>query len=112
MSYVSAVAKLFETTGHADLLNATAYTTIAEWEKQDIPLDLVLATLEQTHTASPTEFSSFFQIAEIIEKDFTFWLCTALREEPSPQTSRGLGFSTSQRLEGGAPSADRCPPRY
>ena len=79
MSYVSAVAELIEQTGHSNILNATAYTTIAEWEKEGIPLDLVSRSLVEISSQAPSQFNSFPHIAEIIESDFAVWLCTLAR---------------------------------
>ena len=80
MSYVSAVAELFENTGHADLLTGAAYTQIAEWEKEGIPLELIRSTIEDLHTTSPSRLQSFLHIAEIVEADFGLWLCKSLAD--------------------------------
>ena len=71
MSYVSAVAELFEQAGQPELLTATAYTTFAEWEKEEIPLDLVRTII----TESPGQSVSGFEtLADHVEQSFVDWL--------------------------------------
>jgi hypothetical protein len=73
MSYVSAVAELFQQTGQPEMLTASAYTTFAEWEKEEIPLDLVKTII----TERPgRQIAGFDSLADHVERTFLDWLST------------------------------------
>ena len=71
MSYVSAVAELFKESGQPQLLTATAYTTFAEWEKEQIPLDLVKTIVSETPVHDAAGFEN---LATHVEQSFIDWL--------------------------------------
>ena len=73
MSYVSAVAELFKESGQPQLLTATAYTTFAEWEKEQIPLDLVKTIVVETPVYDADGFET---LATHVQQSFIDWLST------------------------------------
>jgi hypothetical protein len=80
MSYVSDVAELFLSRCQSvKILSPTDYATIAEWEKQEIPLAVILDSLNRSFNALPEhkktskiESMNYFQ--NEIKKNFANWL--------------------------------------
>ena len=71
MSYVTSVADLFSQSGHTELLSATAYTTIAEWEKEGVPLDLIRSIIVNITDYGLTAFE---HLADLVQQAFADWL--------------------------------------
>lgn len=76
MNYVETVAALFlERSGKA-FISATDYVKIAEWEKEAIPLEIVLAAIDRGFDAPAikNEIDSIDHFNDEIKKDFADWL--------------------------------------
>lgn len=78
MSYVTEVTDLFLAyCPEATLLDPMDYTIIAEWEKQAIPLPIVLAAIEEgcaNCKEEPVKIESISYFQEEIKKNFRNWL--------------------------------------
>src|SRR5687768_15856224 len=78
MNYVTAVADLFLTLNPGILILGPAdYLIIAEWEKQEIPLEVVLASIEEAcpgpgHENARIDDLNYFR--GIVKKNFEIWL--------------------------------------
>ncbi len=79
MNYVKTVADLLNTRRHCQILGAADYVVIAEWEKEQIPLEIVIGSinhcldfLEKTKVYEDVNSVNYFQ--EIIRKNFIAWL--------------------------------------
>jgi hypothetical protein len=78
MSYVSVVTDFFATRQGADFIFSPAdYATIAEWEKQEIPLAFVLSTIDRVIGESEKRketIGSIIQISGSVQSRFADWL--------------------------------------
>jgi hypothetical protein len=78
MSYVSTVVDFLNTRTTPDIaLSAEDYTTIAEWEKQEIPLGFVLSSLDRRLggiEAGDTNSDPISDIRTDIVAEFANWL--------------------------------------
>ena len=80
MSYVTEVAELFVSRRQtAEILTPTDYEIIAEWEKEEIPLEIVLNSINCIFDCFGTNNEHFKMkaIADVqteIEKNFANWL--------------------------------------
>jgi len=77
MSYVSTVVDFINTrTASPTALSAEDYTTIAEWEKQEIPLGFVLDSLNHRLIDLGTQSGplSLSDLGTNIGKEFADWL--------------------------------------
>ena len=79
MSYVTEIAELIlELNPEQPLLDADQYTTIAEWEKEGIPLEVVKSSIYQAlgrpNAASADSVSSAYQA---VNANFQNWLRNA-----------------------------------
>jgi hypothetical protein len=78
MSYVSVVTDFFATrqSGVEFTFSPEDYATIAEWEKQEIPLAFVLSTIDRViNESSPSRnVSSFGDLDRSVSTDFAEWL--------------------------------------
>lgn len=78
MSYVSEVADLVSRYRSAAILNPSEYALIAEWEKQGIPLVLILDSVStifdklENRTRETTELNEFFH--NEVKRNFADWL--------------------------------------
>ena len=78
MSYVSVVTDVFATRQGADFtFTPEDYATIAEWEKQEIPLSFVLSTIDRVISESEKRremIGSIIQISPSVNSRFADWL--------------------------------------
>ena len=78
MSYVSVVTDFFATRkGDVEFtFSPEDYATIAEWEKQEIPLAFVLSTIDRviSESSRPRDTSSFGDLDRSVSADFAEWL--------------------------------------
>ena len=78
MSYVSVVTDFFATRQGADFVfSPEDYATIAEWEKQEIPLSFVLSTIDRVISESEKRresVGSIIQISGSVHSRFADWL--------------------------------------
>ena len=78
MSYVSVVTDFFATRQRADFsFTPEDYATIAEWEKQEIPLAFVLSTIDRVIVESEKReetVGSIIQISGSVHSRFADWL--------------------------------------
>lgn len=78
MKYVTEVADLFlRLNPEVTILSAADYSTIAEWEKQEIPLWLVLASISKAcveRKNKTIETGDITCLRETIKTDFDMWL--------------------------------------
>ncbi len=78
MNYVAHVAELFRSRcGDTKILGSMDYVIIAEWEKQEIPLDVVSSAIDQTlqylGDANPS-IDSVSTFQEKVKQNFNAWL--------------------------------------
>jgi hypothetical protein len=80
MTYVSVVTDYFASrTGGDHSLSPEDYATIAEWEKQEIPLSFVLNTIDRVmleSQARPSETCSIGELDRSVNIRFVEWLQT------------------------------------
>ena len=76
MKYVNAVTDLLKPLS-SNILNATDYTAIAEWQKEGIPLELVERTISQLDHGAARDFS---YINNHVRERFELWLRGQLDE--------------------------------
>ena len=78
MSYVVDIADLFlSRCGHITILNPTDFAIIAEWEKQDIPLSVILESIEEVcGKNNGQKINSIADIQDIVQQNFINWLQT------------------------------------
>jgi hypothetical protein len=78
MSYVSVITDFFATRQGADFVfSPEDYATIAEWEKQEIPLAFVLSTIDRVISESEKRremIDSILQISPSVDSRFADWL--------------------------------------
>jgi hypothetical protein len=78
MSYVSVVTDFFSTRQGCDLsFTPEDYATIAEWEKQEIPLAFVLSTIDRVineRESRSETVGSILQISASVDSRFVDWL--------------------------------------
>ena len=75
MNYVETVADLFLKRSGAAILSAADYVLIAEWEKEEIPLDTVLTSIREglndfKENVNDSEIDSISYFQEIIRENF------------------------------------------
>lgn len=76
MNYVETVAALFLERSGKMFISPTEYAKIAEWEKEAIPLEIILAAIDRGFDA-PTmknEIDSIDHFHDEIKKGFAAWL--------------------------------------
>lgn len=80
MSYVTEVADLFLARfPHITILNPTDYVIISEWEKQEIPITIVLNSINgisKNLDGEKIQIESISYFQETIKKNFRDWLQT------------------------------------
>lgn len=78
MSYVQEVANVFlARCGSITVLGPTDFATIAEWEKQEIPLALIVSSINEGYdqlNGRGTGAGSVADIQEKVKNDFLVWL--------------------------------------
>jgi hypothetical protein len=80
MSYVTEVADLFlSRCRNVKILSPMDYATIAEWEKQEIPLTVVFNSLNRVfdnlpHNIEPVDIVSIGHFQNEVKKNFADWL--------------------------------------
>lgn len=80
MNYVKEIADLYLALNpRQEILDPVGYTIIAEWEKQEIPLSIVLAAINKgcencEKATAGIESIGCFQ--EAIQKNYLYWLQT------------------------------------
>lgn len=78
MNYVQEIADLYlELNPNKEILDPVGYTLIAEWEKQEIPLSIVLAVIDAEYADSEKEtvkIESIGDFQEAIQKGYFYWL--------------------------------------
>ena len=92
MSYVSEAADLFQSLNpDVSVLSSFDYLTIAEWEKQEIPLPLVLKAIREFSNGRGTGNNvDLAEIKQDVKDVYAAWLC-----------GRDHQPSTGQRIQGG-----------
>jgi hypothetical protein len=77
MNYVREVSELFQNRCNVSILSPEDYTLIAEWEKEEIPSEIVSATIndicDQLNGSAP-DIASICYFHEAIKKNFRNWL--------------------------------------
>jgi hypothetical protein len=80
MSYVCEVSELFQSRcGNVSILSPEDYTLIAEWEKEEIPFEIIAASINEVCNrlnGSAAEIKSISYFQEAIRKRFRHWLRT------------------------------------
>lgn len=84
MSYITEVTGVFlSCCTHLTILNPTDYTIIAEWEKQEIPLVVVIDSINKVCDTFDEEetlkIESIGHFQEAVKKSFEDWLQTQYR---------------------------------
>lgn len=78
MSYVTEVAALFLARfQNITILNPMDYVVISEWEKQEIPLSVVLSSINEVSDSlneENKEIESIGYFQEAVKKNFRDWL--------------------------------------
>lgn len=78
MNYVTEVADCFLALNpNSPILDPADYTTIAEWEKQQIPLAIVLASIKEARNGLTTQspcMDSLTGFKEVVKTNFRNWL--------------------------------------
>ena len=81
MNYVTEVASLFlERCPHVSILNSTDFVTIAEWEKQGIPLPVISKSINEICEAELSNVLSINDFAPAVRANFLTWLQTTPKE--------------------------------
>ena len=80
MNYVIEVAELFVLRRQtAEILTPTDYEIIAEWEKEEIPLEIVLNSINHVfdrlaQSNEPFKIETIADVQTEVEKNFASWL--------------------------------------
>ena len=78
MSYVSNIASSIQShSGNPALLGPEVYTAIAEWEKHEIPREVVLNSIEEVYTETALGDRDHITVEafqDAVFKNFTIWL--------------------------------------
>lgn len=76
MNYVETVAALFLKRSGKTFISATDYVIIAEWEKEAIPLKIILDKINRhfDDATKKNEIESIGRFQDEIKKDFAGWL--------------------------------------
>ena len=80
MNYVREVSELFQSRcGGVSILGPEDYTLIAEWEKEQIPFEIIAATINDACgrlNGGTAEIKSISYFQDAIRKRFRHWLRT------------------------------------
>ncbi|MEO7672667.1 MAG: hypothetical protein ABIU09_01145 [Pyrinomonadaceae bacterium] len=79
MDYVSAIAtSILARPGCIPVLGPEIYTAIAEWEKKEIPLPVVLISIDEICGGSEVNAAmrSIDQLQIVVKKNFRIWLAS------------------------------------
>jgi hypothetical protein len=80
MNYICEVSELFQSRCNNDgILSPEDYTLIAEWEKEQIPFEIIAASINEVCNrlnGSAAEIRSISYFQEAIRKRFRHWLRT------------------------------------
>lgn len=79
MNYVETVADLFLTRRGCKILSAEDYVLVAEWEKEEIPLDVVLDSINRVFDNLAQDdnhfnLDSIGHFQDEVKKNFADWL--------------------------------------
>ena len=80
MNYVTEVANLFlSRCDHIKILSPADYATIAEWEKEEIPIAIIIDSLNSgfddiIHNIEPIKIESIGYFQNEVKKNFAEWL--------------------------------------
>jgi hypothetical protein len=82
MSYVSDIANsMLSRSGNAALLGPEMYTAIAEWEKREIPVAIVLMSIEEVYLhAATVNYIPVETFQDAVGRNFRIWLSTGERK--------------------------------
>ena len=85
MNYVGEVTGLFRSRcGESKILSPMDYVIVAEWEKEEIPLAIVLAAINEVCDRLKIDHhlvESVSSFQEAIKQNFSVWLQTEAREQ-------------------------------
>jgi len=87
MNYVEEVSSIFQARCGKTILAPEDYAQIAEWEKQEIPLEVVAVTIDLTSyqlDGVETEIKSIRYFNDAIKTNFRRWLQMQDRRPNSP----------------------------
>lgn len=78
MSYVSQVSDLIlSRSDGVSILNPEIYTAIAEWEKKEIPLSLVIESIDEVcgdKREEPSTVESIDRLQAVVNENVRIWL--------------------------------------
>ena len=85
MSYVSEAAELFQCLNpEMTVLSPDDYLTIAEWEKQEIPLSLVLGAIRDLSAGNGRRNrTNLVEIKQDVKDKYSAWLCGQIPQPPA-----------------------------
>lgn len=88
MSYVSEAADLFQSLNpDVPVLSPFDYLILAEWEKQEIPLTLVLGAIRELSTGSGTRnHVNLHEIKQDVKDIYAAWLCAQVHPVSAGQS--------------------------
>lgn len=74
MSFVTKVADLFlERCRNVTIISPSDFVLIAEWEKQEIPLDIILKSINELCDEAAV-VTSFDEFQRLVQQNFIEWL--------------------------------------
>ncbi len=77
MNYVSNIAEsLLSRPGSVPVLGPEIYTTIAEWEKKEIPLPIVIISIDEVCGGGNRTLESIDRLQAVVKKNFRTWLAS------------------------------------
>lgn len=75
MNYVSNIAEsLLSRPGCVPVLGPEIYTTIAEWEKKEIPLPIVITSIDEVCNGGNRTLESIDKLQTVVTRNFRTWL--------------------------------------
>lgn len=75
MNYVSNIAEsLLSRPGCMPFLGPEIYTTIAEWEKKEIPLPIVITSIDEVCNGGNRTLESIDKLQMVVTRNFRTWL--------------------------------------
>ena len=86
MDYVSNIANSIRSrTGCVSVLGPEVYTAIAEWEKNEIPLRIVMISIDEVCGGNDVNgtLASIDRLQGVVNKNFRIWLVSSSTRESS-----------------------------